>query len=172
MISSNILVGYKWSLKYHCSFVIVVFIVLCTYLILLHIKLQLHGNQFNIEVSSVKMEKYLDIKKLICPICLDIFKEPYVLPCQASCIACYQCISKYFKVTPKQFNGQDDLQIIAKCLCNEDNIIIDKSVPCVSLMKIVKNVTIKCKNNKYGCPFFINNEMEDCLLENHLKLCG
>ena len=158
--------------KYYGDFVIVVFIVLCRSLIVLHIKLQLYGNQFNIEVSSVKMEKYLDIKNLICPICLDIFKEPYVLPCQASCITCFQCISKYFKVTPKQFNGQDELQIIAKCLCNEDNIIIDKSVLCVSLNKIVKNVIIKCKNNKYGCPFFINNEMEDCLLENHLKLCG
>ena len=29
--------------------------------------------EFNIEVSSVKMEKYLDIKNLICPICLETF---------------------------------------------------------------------------------------------------
>ena len=102
----------------------------------------------------------IDILNLRCPICLNIFKEPYILPCQAKCIACFKCIKQMFKCTPKQFNQSDELHVIAKCLCNEDNIFIDKTVPCFSVRRIVKHITIKCKNSPNGCPFFIGDEME------------
>ena len=100
------------------------------------------------------MEEYnIDIINLRCPICLDIFKDPYILPCQASCIACFQCICNLFNCAPKPFSENEELQVIGKCICNQQNIPIDKSVPCVGVKRITKNITIKCQNHKHGCPF-------------------
>ena len=119
------------------------------------------------------MEEYnIDILNLRCPICLDIFKNPYILPCQANCIACFQCICDLFKCAPKPFNANEELQVIAKCICNQDNIPIDKSVPCVGVKRLTKNITIRCRNHTHGCSFFIHEEMEKSLLETHLKICG
>lgn len=119
------------------------------------------------------MEEYnIDIINLRCPICLDIFKDPYILPCQASCIACFQCICNLFNCAPKPFSENEELQVIGKCICNQQNIPIDKSVPCVGVKRITKNITIKCQNHKHGCPFFINEGMEKSLLETHVAICG
>ena len=122
------------------------------------------------------MEDYnIDILNLKCPICLDIFKNPYILPCNANCIACFKCICELFKCVPKPFSENkeyENLHIVAKCICNEENIPIDKSVPCVGVKRITKNITIKCTNHKNGCPFFINKGMEKSLLETHVTICG
>ena len=120
------------------------------------------------------MEDYnIDILNLKCPICLDIFKNPYVLPCNENCIACFKCICKLFKCIPKPISVIDyEVHVVAKCICNEENIPIDKSVPCVGVKRMTKNITIKCTNHKNGCSFFIDEGMEKSLLETHVRICA
>ena len=116
------------------------------------------------------MKEYsIDILNVRCPICLDIFKDPYLLPSQANCISCYKYICDLFKWEPKPF-CENEVQILAKCICNEENIKVDKTIPCHGVKKMCKNIIKKCKNS--GCPFFINSEMEESLLETHVGICG
>ena len=124
---------------------------------LFSIKLFSSKSEFR-QFRSLDMEEYeINILNLRCPICLDIFKDPYVLPCQANCIACFKCICDLFNCAPKPFSesgDNDELEVIAKCICNQPNISIDRSVPCVGVKRITKNVIIKCKNYHHGCTFF------------------
>ena len=114
----------------------------------------------------------LDMANLHCNICLNIYEDPYLLPCKAKCIACLKCISKLFKTTPKLYNPASEIQVLGKCVCNSESIIIDRSVPAEGVNRLVKNLISRCPFNKNGCKFFIARDMNEDILKMHHEICG
>ena len=96
----------------------------------------------------------INISCLKCPICLETVKNPYILPCPSKCMAWKECITKMFNVEPRHFQIEAEVQIVSKCLCNVENILIDKCVPAYGVDMIKKNLIQKCPKFHKGCSFF------------------
>ena len=116
----------------------------------------------------------LDMNFLKCSICLNIYQNPYILPCGGRCIACKKCIEKMFNVTTiEKYNPTTEIQVVGRCLCNSPtDVVLDQSVPAEGIEKLIKNIIKRCINYKNGCHFFISSEMHDTILESHTQICG
>ena len=114
----------------------------------------------------------LDMANLRCNICLNIYEDPYLLPCRAKCIACLKCISRMFHATPKMYNPNLEIQVLGKCICNHDSILIDQSVPAEGIRRLVKNLIVRCPFNIKGCQFFISKDMNEEILKMHEEICA
>ena len=83
---------------------------------------------------------YLSVKCIECPICYEIFTNPFIVNCEAKCIICEECLMKLFKTTNLQIDPTDgEVEEMERCICgtwaNKR-----KSIPAVGMKRIIMNV--------------------------------
>ena len=123
------------------------------------------------QCRTTKMEKTLQINIdcLKCPICLEVLNNPYIIPCPSKCVACKECI---INVWNTHFEVHREVRILQRCLCNVEGIPINTSVSATGIEIVKKNIVQKCVNFKNRCPFFIDYNMNQAVMEKHLEICG
>ena len=82
---------------------------------------------------------YLSVKCIECPICYEIFTNPFIVNCEAKCIICEECLMKMFKTTNLQIDPNGEVEEMEKCICNTW-ANRRQCVPAIGMKRIIMNV--------------------------------